>query len=242
LARFYLDFSRPNAGLTPPAFVWFRDATNHADLPPPPVFATPSPDWRYYFDYSFPIPNFPSTTSVEWGIKLGGVALSDVTVQPGGQPTRFYVDFGSTNGGLEPGAGSGAPFVSYRDAVTLAAITAPALRNNAAPAWNYFFDAVFPSGTSQISFSVSLAGVNLSDVIVAPIATLGFGGAMTLADLKDTIRFEADLDGDPNIDDTRLVRVINQSRLRLFDKLIEAYDSRYFTSKAVFTTFGGNFQ
>jgi len=242
LARFVLDFTAANGGLAPPTFLWFRDASTHKELPPPPVFASAAPAWTYFFDYSFPVPNNPLTNSVEWGIVLNGVGLTDAIIQPGGLPTRFYLDFGQTNGGKVPGAGSTSVLTSYRDVATGTAIAPPTVFLNAAPAWNYFFDAVWPTGTSQIVFTAVLGGVSLSDVITAPPATAGQGGAMTLLALRNLIRQESDTEGDSHIGDPELTSYINQSRFRLFDKLITMFDSDYFTANATFITDGINFQ
>jgi hypothetical protein len=225
--RYVLDFGADNAGLTPPVFGWFRDAFTHVDLPKPTIFQSGGTALTYYFDYDFPVPTSPTTTAVEYGVTLNGVGLTDAIAQPGFVPTRFYLDFGSTNGNQAPPA-----FTWYRDAVTKAPITPPALTANAAPAWNYFFDAVFPTGTTAIEYGITLNGVELTDVIDAPAVTTGAGGAMTLAQLRDLIRSESDTEDDPNISDPVLTSWINQSRFRLYGKLVTAFGEDYYVSKA----------
>src|ERR1700674_981079 len=76
--RYFLDFGSNNGNLTPPTFGWFRDATTHAAIPPPALFPSAAPAWTYYFDFTFPIPLFPLTTAIDYGISLNGVGLTDV--------------------------------------------------------------------------------------------------------------------------------------------------------------------
>jgi hypothetical protein len=233
--RYVLDFSSLNGGLAPPSFGWFRDATTHKEVPPPAIFQSGGSAWTYYFDYTFPVPNSNLTTSIEYGVTLNGVGLTDAFSVPGYTPTRFYLDFGSVNGNKAPPV-----FSWYRDATTKAAITPPVLTANAAPAWNYFFDAVFPPGTTSIEYGITLAGVALSDVISAPPFTAGQGGAKTLLQLRDLIRSESDTENDPNIPDDMLTSWINQSRFRLYAKLVTSFGDDYYNSKAQFTTDGIN--
>jgi hypothetical protein len=233
LARYVLDFGSSNGGLTPPAFGWFRDAATHAALPPPAIYASASPAWTYYFDYSFPVPTSPLTTTIEYGVTLAGVGLTDAFSVPGYTPTRFYLDFGRLNGNRTPPV-----FSWYRDAVTKVAVAPPALTANAAPAWNYYFDAVFPSGTTSIEFGISLAFTSLSEVISAGQATGGQGGAMTLLALRNLVRQESDTENDPHIGEAELTSWINQSRFRLYDKLITMFGDHYYVAQAQFTTDG----
>lgn len=233
MARYVLDFGSANGSLTPPSFGWFRDAATHAALPPPAIYASAAPAWTYYFDYTFPVATSPNTSSIEYGVTLNSVGLTDAIQQPGYTPTRFYLDFGRTLGGLTPPA-----FSWYRDAVTKAAIAPPTLTANSSPAWNYYFDAVFPAGTSSIEFGITLSGVSLSDVISAGPATKGQGGAMTLLSLRTLIRQEADIENDPHISDSELTSWVNQSRLRLYDKLITAFGEDYYNAKSQFITDG----
>lgn len=240
MPRYVLDFGSANGGLTPPVFGWFRDAQTHANLPPPQIYQTGGSSWTYYFDYIFPVPTSPNTASIEYGVTLNGVGLTDTIIQPGGyQPTRFYTDFGRSNGQsiIKP------VFNWYQDAVTKVPISpVPFFFANAAPAWNYYFDAVFPANTSAIEWGVTLAGVSLSEVINAPAATQGQGGAMTLLALRNLIRQESDIENDPHIGEAELTVWVNQSRLALYDKLIQSFGDDYFTASAIFATDGQSFQ
>lgn len=83
--RYNLDFGQSNGNLTPPAFTWFRDAVTHANITAPTIYADTAPAWTYYFDFSFPVASSPSTSSIEFGVSLGGVNLTDVLNSDGVQ-------------------------------------------------------------------------------------------------------------------------------------------------------------
>jgi len=233
LARTILDFGSANGSLTPPAFTWYRDSSTHAALPAPTVSQTGGAGWTYQFDSLWPIPTSLSTKQVDYGLTLNGTSLSGVLLQPGLQQTRFFLDFGATNGQRTPPT-----FTWYRDETTKAAITPPAVSASAVPGWTYFFDAVFPAGTTAIEYGLTLNGVSLSGVLAAPSATQGIGGAMTLAALIALIRQEADIENDPHISDAEITGYLNQSRLRLYGKMATSFGDDYFSVQNQFTTDG----
>lgn len=163
--RYYLDFGSSNGNLTPPVFGWFRDASTHAAIAPPAIFASAAPSWTYYFDFTFPPASSPTTTAIDYGVTLGSVGLTDVI--------------------------SNAP--------------------------------VSPSQAQ-------------------PLSNTGAGGVQTLSQLRDLIRSESDTENDPHITDAELTTWINQSRLRLYDKVIAAFGEDYYTAQATITTDGVNTQ
>jgi hypothetical protein len=161
---------------------------------------------------------------------------------------RYVLDFGAVNAGQTPPG-----FGWFRDAQTHADLPAPTIFAETAPAWTYYFDFTFPPGTSPnttaIEYGVTLNGVGLTDVIsnapvaptqAQPLSNSGAGGPQTLAQLRDLIRSESDTENDPNITDPELTIWINQSRFRLYGKLVTAFGEDYYVSKAQFTTDGIN--
>lgn len=70
----------------------------------------------------------------------------------------------------------------------------------------------------------------------------GPGGSRSLASLRDMVREESDTEGDPHVGDAELSRYVNQSRYRLYDKLIQCFGDDYFTAQAQLTTDGTNTQ
>jgi hypothetical protein len=240
MARYTLDFGSANGGLTPPTFLWFRDAATFAPLPAPQVYADPTGSWTYFFDYTFPVPTSPNTSEIDYGLSLAGVGRTGQLIQPGFQPTRVFLDPGIGNAFTPHG------FVWYRDALTKIAIAQPTIFFGYGPPnyqqngiWTCYFDAVFPVGTQQIEYGVSfLGGVGLSGTINAPVATAGIGGSSTLAQLLNRVRFESDTQGDPNITDDDLTDILNISLYRPYDKLITCYGDDYYSAQAQFTTDG----
>lgn len=238
MPRYVLDFGSSNGSLTPPTFGWFRDSASHLALPAPQVFQSGGSAWTYYFDYVFPAPGGSASTSqVDYGLTLAGVGLSGVLLQPGLQQSRFFLDFGRTHGQLSPPT-----FTFWRDEVTGANLTPPAVFASSSPAWTYYFDASFPVGTTAIAYGLTLSGVSLSGTLSAPVATQGVGGQQTLLELRELIRQESDTENDPHISDPELNGWINQSRLRLYAKLVTSFGDDYFTAQAQFTTDGINTQ
>lgn len=70
----------------------------------------------------------------------------------------------------------------------------------------------------------------------------GPGGPRSLASLRDMVREETDTENDEHVSDPELNRYINNSRYRLYDKLIMSFGDDYFTAQAQFTTDGINSQ
>lgn len=66
------------------------------------------------------------------------------------------------------------------------------------------------------------------------------GGPSSLASLRTRIRQESDTENDGHIQDTELTTWINQSRFRLYAKLVTSFGDDYFNAKAQITTDGVN--
>lgn len=161
---------------------------------------------------------------------------------------RYFLDFGVINGNQTPPT-----FAWFRDAATGAAIAAPLIVADPAPAWTYHFDFTFPPGTSpsttSIGYGVALNGTGLTDVIsnapvqptqAQPLSTVGAGGALTLTQIIARIRQQSDTENDPHISDAEITDWFNESRFELYGKLVTSFGDDYYVSKAQFTTDGVN--
>jgi hypothetical protein len=70
----------------------------------------------------------------------------------------------------------------------------------------------------------------------------GPGGSRALSSLRDMVREESDTENDQHVTDPEIDRYINQSRYRLYDKLIQSFGDDYFTAQAQITTDGQSAQ
>lgn len=153
--RYVLDFGAANAGQVPTFVLWDELLTLTPATPPA---ITEIGGGQYRFDYE-------GVATVVFKATCNGVELSDTVAPNQSAGARQVLDFGIVNAGGAPA------FSLYVRLDTGAALAQPAITEIGQGL--YYFDAVFPSGVTAITFKATCAAVEMSDVITAsPVAGL----------------------------------------------------------------------